>query len=601
MKRLIAAGLVIVIVVGALAGLYLWRGALPLPALKRTPEISARETPPAQTPTPPPEEDRSQATPTPAEPTATPTPVAQTPTEQVTPTPRPTPTPRRPRPTPTPRLIRFKGFVAPLRAELKAAPRPDAATVARVRGGQVLEMVGRTDPPTWVLVIYPPDSEGRAWIPVDQLRIYNDLTLLPVADETATVLVTVTPTATPTTTAAITLTITPIVEQPATPPTTLRLTARITADVLNVRAGPGTNYAILSKLRNGDEVPVIGRNEDGSWLQIIYDETTEARGWIYAQYAEVNGDVRQMPVATPTAQPEAARPRHPRFTGKLAILTRSGGELYLVNADGSGLRLVTTGVLDPDLSPDGKRLAYTRWPGGPVPEGIYVRDLADDNEWRVWGTHLPRTPDWSPDGRYLVFSFQKGGREGYAEFRFGPFSFMLPPDPNWHLGHVDSWTGEYRDVPSLLHSQNPSWAPDGRRIVYRGDRGLEITTLAGPSQALTKDLHHENPVWSPAGGLIAFEYKAQDHTDIFVMNEDGTGIRALTAPDPLAERPANNVAPTWSPDGQWIAFLTDRNGSWEVWVMRADGSEQQPLFPNGLPGVTIQHQNVGERLLSWSR
>jgi hypothetical protein len=62
----------------------------------------------------------------------------------------------------------------------------------------------------------------------------------------------------------------------------------------------------------------------------------------------------------------------------------------------------------------------------------------------------------------------------------------------------------------------------------------------------------------------------------------------------------NNVAPAWSPDGSQIAFLTDRTGHWEMWVMSADGSNQRPLFPDGtLDGLTLQYNNVDERMLSW--
>ncbi|MCS7220336.1 MAG: SH3 domain-containing protein [Anaerolineae bacterium] len=512
-------------------------------------------------------------------------------------------------PTFTPRFIRFKGFVATLQADLKAAPRPDAATVARVQGGQSLDMVGRSDPPGWILVIYPPDSEGRAWIAVDQLRIYSNLELLPIVKADAAILVQATPTATVTITAAMA----PVAARALPTMPAGALSARVTADILNVRAGPGTNYAILGKLRGGDQVQITGRNEAGTWLQVVYSATASKPGWISAVYAEVSGDLTKAPVATTTAQPLAptATPqrRSSAFTGKLALLTNSGGELYLVNADGSNLHRVTAGVLDPDLSPDGSRIAYARWPGGPDPEGIYVRDLTNDNEWRQWGTHLPRTPDWSPDGRYLVFAFQKGGREGYEELKFEffqggrrfTFTYLLPPDPNWRLGHVDTWTGEYRDVPSLAYASNPSWAPDGQRIIYHDNRGFEVTTLSGPSRAINQEVRYRNPVWSPAGGLIAFEYVYPDHTDIYVMNEDGSGVRQLTFSDPLARKAVNNVSPTWSPDGQWIAFLTDRSGRWEVYVMRPDGSEQQPLFPSGLPNIVFQHSTAGERLLSWSR
>ena len=512
-------------------------------------------------------------------------------------------------PTPTPRFIRFKGFVASSQADLKTAPRADAATVAQVKEGQILEMVGRSDPPGWVLVIYPPDSEGRAWIAVDQLRIYSSLELLPIVKADAAVIVQ----PTPITTVPITTAVAPAVGRALPTVPAGSLSAHVTADVLNVRAGPGTNYAIVGKLFSGDQVQIVGRNEAGTWLQVIYSTTTQEPGWIFAQYAEVSGELMKAPIAATTAQPLTPRAvpqqRPAAFTGKLALLTSSGGELYLVNADGSHLRRVTAGVLDPDLSPDGTRIAYARWPGGPDPEGIYIRDLTNDNEWRQWGTHLPRTPDWSPDGRYLAFAFQKGGREGYEElkfefFRWGKhftFTYLLPPDPNWRLGHVDTWTGEYRDVPSIAYASNPSWTPDGQRIIYHDDRGFEVTTLSGPSQAINQEVRYKNPVCSPIGGLIAFEYVYPDHTDIYVMNEDGSGVRRLTSSDPLAPKAANNVSPTWSPDGQWIAFLTDRNGQWEVYVMRPDGSEQQPLFPGGLPGVHFQPSTAGERLLSWSR
>ncbi|GAB4567633.1 MAG: hypothetical protein Kow0047_19920 [Anaerolineae bacterium] len=601
-KRLILlVGIVVVIVLGAGVGVFLWQGGLPWSEAAE-PSVAAAQQPTPTEPASAPSEQ--QPTPTremSAAAEATSTREAAEQAQSASPTPTPTPRFVRPTPTPTRRLIRFKAFVSPLRAQLKAAPDPNAAPVAVLRGGQVLEMIGRTEASDWILVVYPPESEGSAWIPADQLRIYNDISLLPVVEPTAAVLVTPTPEP-----EAETQT-----EAPSAAPTTERLpavvgkVARITADVLNVRAGPSTRYAVIHQLKLNEEVEVVGRNEDGSWLLVIYDRATDARGWIYAEYAEVGEGVEDLPVATTTAQPVTApQSQRTSFTGKLAILTSSGGELYLVNADGSGLRRVTAGVLDPDLSPDGTKVAYARWPGGPDPEGIYVRDLTNDNEWRQWGTHLPRTPDWSPDGRALVFSFQRGGREGYEEVErcFGPFcfSFTLGPDPNWRLGYVDTWTGEYRDVPSVPYSANPSWAPDGERIVYHDDRGIEVTTLHGPSRALNQELRHKNPVWSPAGGLIAFEYKYQDHTDIYVMNEDGTGVRPLTQSDPLLGKAVNNVSPTWSPDGQWIAFLTDRNGQWEVYVMRPDGSQQQPLFPNGLP-ITIQHSTVGERLLSWSR
>lgn len=637
-----------------------------------------------------------------------------------------TPTPATP--TPTVPMIRFKVFVAPDSAPLRAVPRADAPVVAEVRGGTALDAVGRSQPApatpgptptrgplqpgapagvdrdnTWLLVIYPANSEGRVWLRLADVRIYSDITLLPVMGEAQTKVIgstapaavapapaapaaapalapvaapatggssgrviaepTLNVRAGPSTNDAVIAKLTTgaqvtIVDRSAdgawlqvvydaatgargwvaaqfvevmtaagAPAAVSAITPTVTAPLpaggqiaqvivpsLNVRAGPGTNYAILGRLTAGAQVKITGRNAESTWWEMIYDATS-ARGWIAAQFTQATADAAQAPIVTPTAQPLAptATPSTGgAFTGKLALLTYSGGVLYLVNADGSGLTQVTFGVIDPDLSPDGSRIVYARWPGGPDPEGLYLRDLANNNEWKLWGTHLPRAPQWSPDGRYVVFSFQRGGREGYEELRLEfpdprrpgetiVFKQLLIPDPNWRLGHIDTWDGTYRDVPAVPYASNPTWSPDGQRIMYDDDRGFEVTTLSGPSQAINQEVRFRNPNWSPAGGQVVFEYKYQSNTDIYIMNEDGSGVARLTATDPLAPRAANNVSPTWSPDGQWIAFLTDRNGQWEVYVMKPDGSQQQPLFSGGLPGVGFNPGSPGERLLSWSR
>lgn len=48
---------------------------------------------------------------------------------------------------------------------------------------------------------------------------------------------------------------------------------------LNLRGGPGTNYPVVGRISEGDTVPVIGRSEDSSWLQIQHEGGT---AWITA-------------------------------------------------------------------------------------------------------------------------------------------------------------------------------------------------------------------------------------------------------------------------------------------------------------------------------
>ena len=93
--------------------------------------------------------------------------------------------------------------------------------------------------------------------------------------------------------------------------------------------------------------------------------------------------------------------------GKLVFQTSSGGDIYIVNADGTGLRKLTTG-LDPVLSPDGKKVAFARWEG--IPRGLFVINADGSDERLVYGwdrTGL-KSPTWSPDSRRLAFTLKTG-------------------------------------------------------------------------------------------------------------------------------------------------------------------------------------------------
>src|SRR3972149_3743504 len=58
-------------------------------------------------------------------------------------------------------------------------------------------------------------------------------------------------------------------------PGRLRSTARM-------RNGPDATYAILGTIPRGALVPVVGRNADATWLQVVYPPTSQLRGWVDA-------------------------------------------------------------------------------------------------------------------------------------------------------------------------------------------------------------------------------------------------------------------------------------------------------------------------------
>jgi TolB protein len=401
---------------------------------------------------------------------------------------------------------------------------------------------------------------------------------------------------------------------PTTQPPNL---GRVTAYGLNVRTGPSTAYSIVGTLSLGDAVEVVGRNAIGDWLQIAYNEE---EGWIAAAYVDLTGSLATVPevsappppTPTPTAAIEsatiaaqAAPTETTELTGKLVFQTSNGGDIYVINADGSGLRRLTDGM-EPAWSPDGKKVAFTRWRD---PRGLYVIDEDGSNETLVFGWVAAKGPAWSPDGSRIAFTRWYGGRDEDTEVCFHGRCRTLPADHWWKLGVVRLEDGYFHDLRCYPHSLSPTWSPDGSVIAYDSDFGIHLTNEEGTIGdvtddrslfAISTDSRDISPVWSPDGSKIAFGFNQHDHWEIYVMDADGSNRVRLTQEEPFADPPPNNVSPAWSPDGRHIAFFTDRNGKWELYVMDADGSNQRPMFETALDGLNIEYGFVAERMVSWT-
>jgi TolB protein len=409
---------------------------------------------------------------------------------------------------------------------------------------------------------------------------------------------------------------------PTTQPPNL---GRVIAYALNVRTGPSTAYSIVGTLSLGDPVEVVGRNtassfdyaQDRDWLQIAYNGQ---EGWVAAAYVDLTGSLATVPevsappppIPTPTAAIEsatiaaqAAPTETTELTGKLVFQTSNGGDIYVINADGSGLRRLTDGM-EPAWSPDGKKVAFTRWRD---PRGLYVIDEDGSNETLVFGWVAAKGAAWSPDGSRIAFTRWYGGRDEDTEVCFHGRCRTLPADHWWKLGVVRLEDGYFHDLLCYAHSLSPTWSPDGSVIAYDSDFGIHLTneegTIGGVTDdrslfAISTDSRDISPVWSPDGSKIAFGFNQHDHWEIYVMDADGSDRVRLTQEEPFADPPPNNVSPAWSPDGRHIAFFTDRNGKWELYVMDADGSNQRPMFETALDGLNIEYGFVAERMVSWT-
>lgn len=206
-------------------------------------------------------------------------------------------------------------------------------------------------------------------------------------------------------------------------------------------------------------------------------------------------------------------------------------DIYVVNADGSGLRRITRSRawdITPAWSPDGGRIAFARGKL-PVPE-----DNGDIYTIRIDGTGLQQLtdnkaleqdPDWSPDGKTIAFDrFTNADDEIYAVAADGGNLRNLTRTPG-------------------TRENSPSWSPDGRKIAFnRGPDVLVMNAGGGRKKNLTRGAKSGfSPVYSPDGKNISFVSSRRGNLEISVMKSDGTRVKRLT------RNPSPDFGPDWQP------------------------------------------------------
>jgi TolB protein len=233
----------------------------------------------------------------------------------------------------------------------------------------------------------------------------------------------------------------------------------------------------------------------------------------------------------------------------------------------------------PDYDPTGEHLAVTKL----VSEGttsLFIVDEGKPARAILTRKEFILAPSWSPDGKQIAV--------GVGRFP-GFVSAMGPVNGAAQVGILNADGSGFHLVTSGANSNAfPSFAPDGKRIVYRSHgpdgEGLRTMDLENQSVKVLTNGYDNFPVWSPRGDLIAFMRLVEGNFEILTIHPDGTDLKQLT------HTKGNEAHMAWSPDGERILFTSSRMGFkdevllinnpqpyGEIFVMRYDGTGVEQL------------------------
>jgi Tol biopolymer transport system component len=204
---------------------------------------------------------------------------------------------------------------------------------------------------------------------------------------------------------------------------------------------------------------------------------------------------------------------------------RPVGGIWVMRANGANQHAVfhtRSASSSPYFSPGGGRIAFAEGHSLATirPDGTAFRRL-------LWG--YVQGPKYSPSGKRIVFAGAPRGREGGSKI--------------WTIGRDGSGLHRLTNGPRGDADRNPDWSPDGRRIVYSHCEEDEPLCFNGDAYSIRADGTGKHrvypadgaPVYSPDGDRIALDFAQWDNVyqdvfcaDLFTISIAGADRRPIT-------------------------------------------------------------------------
>ena len=170
-------------------------------------------------------------------------------------------------------------------------------------------------------------------------------------------------------------------------------------------------------------------------------------------------------------------------------------------------------------------------------------------------------PTWSPDGKRLLYVAPGSSPENGLDLWILDIT-----DPNPQPFDISNRPGDELE---------PDWAPDGSRIAYVSDAredGVHLIFFVNPDgsnrQRVSKEYDEYSPVWSPDMHYLFFILYGSDHLTL-MKRERADDFTAIDPYDPTSHfgRLGEVGDPEISPDMQYIAYTKLENSITRIQIV----------------------------------